>query len=104
MGYGVSALHGEMAEQFGDVRERLGRLELGQDCISDRLGRLAEGQAEHGGRLGGIGGIGGRLAARDARFDAIDSSLDAQGQMLTEILRRLPGRPSNGQARGEDDH
>lgn len=57
--YGVSVMHGEMTEQFGDVRERLGRIELAQD---------------------------------------------RQGEQLAEILRRLPGGPSNGPAGGQVDH
>ena len=57
--YGVSVMHGEMTEQFGDMRERLGRIELGQE---------------------------------------------RQGEQLAEILRRLPGGPSNGPAGGQDDH
>ena len=57
--YGVSVMHGEMTEQFGDMRERLGRIELGQE---------------------------------------------GQGEQLAEILRRLPGGPSNGPAGGQDDH
>lgn len=64
--YGVSVMHGEMTEQFGDVRERLGRLELGQDRIGERL--------------------------------------DGHGEMLTEILRRLPGGASNVPSGGQDDH
>ncbi len=59
IGFGISVMHGEMTEQFGDMRERLGRIELGQEL---------------------------------------------QGEHLAEILRRLPGRPSNGPARGQDDH
>jgi len=78
--FGVSVLHGEMTEQFGDVRERLGRLELGQERIGERLD------------------------SHDRRFDAIDQRLDSHGEMLSEILRRLPGRPSNGPAGGQDDH
>ena len=71
--YGVSIMHGEMSEQFGDARERLGRIELTQEQHGDR-------------------------------FDGLDQRLDAQGQMLAEILRRLPGGPSNGPAGGQDDH
>jgi hypothetical protein len=56
--YGVSVMHGEMAEQFGDVRERLGRIELAQE---------------------------------------------REGEQLAEILRRLPGGPSNGPAGTEND-
>jgi hypothetical protein len=52
---GIAAL----IEQFGEVREQLGRMELAQE---------------------------------------------RQGEQLTEILRRLPGRPSNGPSRGQDDH
>ncbi len=45
-----------------------------------------------------------RLDRHDQRFDAIGQRLDRQSDALTEILRRLPARPSNGPAGGEDDH
>ncbi len=33
-------MHGEMTEQFGEVRERLGRIELGQERQSDQLAEI----------------------------------------------------------------
>jgi hypothetical protein len=45
--YGVSVMHGEMTEQFGDVSERLGRIELAQERqgeqLTEILRRLPEG-------------------------------------------------------------
>jgi hypothetical protein len=38
--YGLGVLHHEVTEQFGDVRERLGRIELTQERQGDRLGRI----------------------------------------------------------------
>jgi hypothetical protein len=92
--HGVSVMHGEMTEQFGEVRERLGRLELAQERASERLGSLELGQ----------GRIGERLDGHERRFDAIDRRLDSHGEMLTEILRRLPRGPINGPSGGQDDH
>ena len=80
VGYGVSVLHGEMTEQFGEARERLGALELGQ------------------------GQIGARLDGHDRRFDAIGRRLDSHGEMLSKIRRRLPAGSSHGPAGAEDDH
>lgn len=37
-------------------------------------------------------------------LDYHSGQFERHGQMLAEILRRLPERPSNGPARGEDDH
>ena len=38
--YGVSAMHGEMTEHFGDLGERLGRIELAQDRQADQLDEI----------------------------------------------------------------
>lgn len=82
--YGVSVMHGEMTEQFGEARERTGRIELALGKVSDRLD------------------------GHDRRFDAIDRRLDRHGEMLAEILRRLPGGTSNGTSNrpsgAGDDH
>lgn len=84
--FGVSVMHGEMTEQFGQMGERLGRIEL-------QLG-------EHGDRLDSIDR---RLDSHEHRFDAIDRRLDSHGEMLTEILRRLPGGATNAPSGGGND-
>ena len=78
--FGVSVMHGEMTETLGAHGEQLAAIRLEQDRIGDRLD------------------------GHDGRFDAIEGRLDSHGEMLAEILRRLPGGPSNGPAGGEDDH
>ncbi|HEY2639952.1 MAG TPA: hypothetical protein VGI66_08720 [Streptosporangiaceae bacterium] len=38
--YGISVMHGEMTEQLGDVRERLGRIELALDKQGEQLAEV----------------------------------------------------------------
>jgi hypothetical protein len=51
----------------------------------------------HGEMTETLGGHGEQLAA-------IRLEQERQGETLAEILRRLPGRPSNGPAGGGNDH
>jgi hypothetical protein len=38
--YGVSVMHREVTEQFGEMRERLGRIELAQGRQGDQLAEI----------------------------------------------------------------
>jgi len=78
--FGVSVMHGEMTATLGEHGELLAAIRLEQERQGERLD------------------------GHDRRFDAIDRRLDSHGDMLSEILRRLPGGPSNGPAGAEDDH
>jgi hypothetical protein len=62
--------------------------------VSRLHAEMSETLGEHGEQLAAI-----RLEQEHQR-----EMVDSLGRGVTELLRRLPRRPSHGPARGEDDH
>ena len=71
--YGVSLVHEDLRAFRGEMGERLGSIEIRLD--------------EHRDRLTGMDAALGRL---ETRFGDQETRLDRHGEMLQEILRRLP--------------
>jgi uncharacterized coiled-coil protein SlyX len=67
MNFGISVLHDEARAFREETGARFDRLEAKLGGVDNRLGHL------------------------ESKFDSQDRRLDAHGEMLQEILRRLPG-------------
>jgi archaellum component FlaC len=76
----VSALHSEVRAFRA---ETVARLDRHAELLGDINGRLNS----HDQRLNGIDQ---RLDGIDQRLDGIDQRLESHGEMLQELLRRLP--------------
>ena len=81
--FGLSVLHNDVREGFGDQAERLDRIELTLDQQGERLDRIEV-----------------TLGQQREQLDNQREQLDNHGLMMTEILRRLPetgpGAPVTG--------
>lgn len=78
--YKIDAVSYGLGIMHAELRERL-------DHQGQRLDRIELHLSDHVERIGAIG-----------------RRLDAQGEMLAEILRRLPSGPINGPSGGRNDH
>ncbi len=67
MNFGISVLHQDARALREETEARFGQVETRLDGVETRLGGV------------------------ETRLDGVDSRLDAHGEMLQEILRRLPG-------------
>jgi hypothetical protein len=81
MNFGISVLHDEARAFREETGTRFDQLEARLGGVESKLGGV---ESKLGGVESKLGGVESKLGGQDGR-------LDAHGEMLQEILRRLPG-------------
>ncbi|MGI5487211.1 hypothetical protein [Microtetraspora malaysiensis] len=83
----IKALRTEMNERFDVLNERVGKLEERMDRFEQRMDRFEERMDRFDERLTNVEN---RLTRVEQRLDGVEVILKSHGEMLREILERLP--------------
>ncbi|MFF4777128.1 hypothetical protein ACFY05_30150 [Microtetraspora fusca] len=90
----IKALRTEMNERFDALGESVGKLEQRMDRFEERMDRFDERVTNVEGRLAKVEdrltNVENRLARVEHRLDGVEMILKSHGEMLREILQRLP--------------